>query len=272
MSLNQSLDDLKNAFSDSDQTMPVLFVGHGNPMNAIEDNEYSRTWMNVGKELPRPNAILCVSAHWETRGTFVTGMDKPKTIHDFGGFPRELYECQYPAPGSPELARLTQETVKQAAVRLDQSWGLDHGTWSVMCRMFPKADIPVVQLSLDRTQSPEFHYALGKELLALRHKGVIIVGSGNIVHNLGVINWQGGAYDWAIEFDDTIKQLILSGDHDSITHYQKLGQTARLAIPTNEHYLPLLYILALQEKQEPVRFFNDSIDMGSLSMRSIQIG
>lgn len=272
MSLNQTLDDLKNAFPDSDQKMPVLFVGHGNPMNAIEDNEYSQTWTNVGKTLPRPNAILCVSAHWETRGTLVTGMDQPKTIHDFGGFPRELYECQYPAPGSPVLARLTQETVKQVSVRLDQSWGLDHGTWSVLNRMFPKADIPVVQLSLDRMQAPEFHYALGKELQALRRKGVMIVGSGNIVHNLGVINWQGGAYDWAIEFDETIKRLILSGDHDSITHYQKLGQAARLAIPTNEHYLPLLYILALQEKLEPVRFFNEGVDMGSLSMRSVQIG
>lgn len=271
MSLHQILDDLNQAFPDSDQKMPAMFAGHGNPMNAIEDNDFSRTWEKIGKELIKPKAILCVSAHWETRGTLVTGMDKPKTIHDFGGFPRELYECQYPAPGSPPLARLTQGTVKKTSVRLDETWGLDHGTWSVLCRMFPQADIPVVQLSLDRTQSPEFHYALGQELRALRHKGVLIVGSGNIVHNLGMIAWEGGTYDWAVEFDATIERLIVAGDHDSIAHYQKLGQAARLAIPTNEHYLPLLYILALQDPNDQVRFFNDTIDMGSLSMRSLLI-
>lgn len=271
MSVNQILDDLNKAFPDSDQKMPVMFAGHGSPMNAIEDNEYSRAWEKLGKALSKPKAILCVSAHWESRGTLVTGMAQPKTIHDFGGFPRELYECQYPAPGSPPLAQLTQATVKQTSVRLDETWGLDHGTWSVLCRMFPQADIPVVQLSLDRTQPPEFHYALGQELRALRHKGVLIVGSGNIVHNLGMIVWEGGTYDWAVEFDETIKRLILSGDHDSITHYQKLGQAARLSIPTNEHYLPLLYILSLQDTQDQVQFFNDKLDMGSLSMRSVLI-
>ncbi len=271
MSLNQTLEKLHTQFTDSDQKMPVLFVGHGNPMNAIEDNEFTRGWTKVGKALPKPNAILCVSAHWETNGTQVTGMDQPKTIHDFGGFPRELFEYKYPAPGSPELARLTQETVRKAPVGLDQNWGLDHGTWSVLTRMFSNADIPVVQLSLDRTQAPEFHYALGKGLRALRNKGILIVGSGNIVHNLGTAVFKDGAYDWAIEFDETIKKLIESGNHDSITHYQNLGKAARLSIPTNEHYLPLLYTLALQDTQEQVRFFNDRVTMGSLSMRSMVI-
>jgi len=272
MALDQTLEELKTAFAESDRKLPALFVGHGSPMNAIEDNEFSRAWTQVGKAMPRPNAILCVSAHWETNGTQVTAMERPKTIHDFGGFPQELYEMQYPAPGSPELARLIQANVNKTQVRMDQDWGLDHGTWSVLCRMFPKADIPVIQLSLDHTQAPEYHYALGKELRSLRNKGILIVGSGNIVHNLRMIAWQDDKpYDWAIEFDETIKQLIVSGDHDSITHYEKLGKAARLAVPTNEHYLPLLYILALQDKQEKVRFFADRMSLGSLSMRSVWI-
>ncbi|HTP09206.1 MAG TPA: 4,5-DOPA dioxygenase extradiol [Anaerolineae bacterium] len=271
MSLNQTLRDLHAAFPDSDQKMPVLFVGHGNPLNAIEDNEYSRAWAEVGQSLPRPNAILCISAHWETIGTQVTGMNKPKTIHDFGGFPRELFEFQYAAPGSIELAYLTKEVVKGTAVDIDQNWGLDHGTWSVLCRMFPEANVPVVQLSLDRSQKPDYHYALGKELQALRNKGVLIIGSGNIVHNLRTAVWREGAYDWAIEFDAKIKDLVLDGNHDSIVHYQTLGQTANLAIPTDEHYLPLLYALSLQAKNEQVKFFADRVTMGSLSMRSLWI-
>ncbi len=272
MSLNQPLQELQDAFADTDQKMPALFVGHGSPLNAVEDNEFSRAWAEAGQALPRPKAILCISAHWETAGTQVTGMDKPKTIHDFGGFPPELYALEYAAPGSSDLARLAQATVQQTQVRLDEDWGLDHGTWSVLCRMFPAADIPVVQLSLDRTQQPEFHYALGKELQALRNKGVLILGSGNIVHNLRRAVFQAGtAYDWAIEFDETLKQLMVAGNHDPIVHYQNLGQAARLAIPTNEHYLPLLYILALQDKQEHIRFFADKVTMGSLSMRSLWI-
>ncbi|MFN8598588.1 MAG: 4,5-DOPA dioxygenase extradiol [Anaerolineae bacterium] len=271
MSLNQTLRDLNAAFPDSDQKMPVLFVGHGNPMNALEDNEYSRAWAEVGQALPVPNAILCISAHWETIGTQVTGMDKPKTIHDFGGFPRELFEFQYPAPGSIELAYLAKETVKGTNVDIDQNWGLDHGTWSVLCRMFPEANVPVVQLSLDRSQRPDYHYALGQQLEALRNKGVLIIGSGNIVHNLRTAVWREGAYDWAIEFDATIKDLVLNGNHAPIVNYQTLGQAARLAIPTNEHYLPLLYILSLQGKNEQVKFFADRVTMGSLSMRSLWI-
>ncbi len=260
-------------FADSDQKMPALFVGHGSPLNAIEDNEFSRAWIETGRALPTPRAILCVSAHWETRGTRVTAMEQPKTIHDFGGFPRALYEYQYPAPGSPDLARLIQETVTQAKVGLDDEWGLDHGAWSVLCRMFPRADIPVVQLSLDHFQPPEFHYALGRELRALRNKGVLIVGSGNIVHNLGAAIFDADQqFDWAIEFDETIKRLILAGEHDPIVHYENLGRVAQLAVPTNEHYLPLLYILALQDPGEPVRFFAERVSMGSLSMRSMWIG
>jgi 4,5-DOPA dioxygenase extradiol len=240
-------------------------------MNAIEDNEFSGAWEEEGKALPKPNAILCISAHWETAGTQVTAMDRPRTIHDFGGFPRELYDKVYPAPGSPALARLVQQTVHTTGVRLDQAWGLDHGTWSVLCRMFPGADIPVVQLSLDRTRKPAFHYALGKELRPLRHRGILIVGSGNIVHNLWMAAWQEEGYEWAIEFDETIKQLILAGDHDPIVHYEGLGQAARLAIPTNEHYLPLLYTLAVQDRQEQARFFAERVTLGSISMRSLQI-
>lgn len=255
-----------------DKTMPVLFVGHGSPMNAIEDNEFSRAWAEVGRALARPEAILCISAHWETAGTAVTAMERPETIHDFGGFPRKLYEAQYPAPGSPRLARRVQEMVKTAQVRLDQSWGLDHGTWSVLCRMFPQADVPVVQLSLDRTQGGAYHYGLGKELRALRDEGILIVGSGNVVHNLRMIAWQDAGYDWAVEFDETARRLILSGEHDPLIHYQDLGRAARLSIPTNEHYLPLLYALALQDEGEPIQFFAERVTLGSISMRSVRIG
>ena len=240
-------------------------------MNAIEENEFSQAWIEAGQTLPRPRAILCISAHWETSGTLVTAMEQPRTIHDFGGFPRALYEKTYPAPGSPELARLIQETVQKAEIRLDHAWGLDHGTWSVLCQMFPAADIPVVQLSLDRSKEPASHYELGKELRELRDQGILILGSGNIVHNLRIATFQDKQYDWAIEFDETIKRLIVSSDHDSIIHYRELGQAASLAIPTNEHYLPLLYILALQEQGEHVRFFNERVTLGSISMRSLWI-
>jgi 4,5-DOPA dioxygenase extradiol len=272
MSLNETLEALHQKFPYTAQRMPALFVGHGSPMNAVEDNEYSHAWAQVGRELPQPTAILCVSAHWETRGTLVTGMERPKTIHDFGGFPPELYAAQYPAPGSPELAQLTVEMVRRVEVCLDQSWGLDHGTWSVLTKMFPDADIPVIQFSLDRTQDPEYHYALGQELRDLRKRGVLIIGSGNIVHNLRAIQFDGAAFDWAVEFDETIKNLILDGNHRDIVHYEQFGSAARLAIPTNEHYLPLLYVLGLQEEAEQLHFFTDTVSHGSLSMRSVWIG
>jgi len=261
-----------SGFAGSDVKMPALFIGHGSPMNAIEDNEFSRTWIEASRSLPRPQAILCISAHWETTGARVTAMDQPKTIHDFYGFPRELYETHYSAPGSPNLARLTQETVRTTQVRPDYEWGLDHGTWSVLCRLFPDADVPVVQLSLDRTQEAAFHYELGKELRPLRRKGVLIVGSGNLVHNLRLVAWQEGAYDWAVEFDDKIRQLILAGDHGAIVRYDEMGRAARLAVPTNEHYLPLLYALAVQDPDDQISFFADKVTMGSISMRSVRIG
>ncbi len=252
--------------------MPVLFMGHGSPMNAIEDNDFSRGWIEAAKAIPRPKAILCISAHWETRGLGVTAMGKPPTIHDFGGFPPELYAMQYPAPGSPEVARRVGELIHSAPVIPDQRWGLDHGTWSVLCRMYPEADIPVVQLSLDRTQESPFHYQLGQELRPLREEGVLIVGSGNIVHNLRLISWDGEPFDWAVDFDRRVKDWILSGNHDPIIHYEKQDRAAELAINSAEHYLPLLYVLGAMQPGEPVSFFNEQVFAGSLSMRCVRSG
>jgi len=265
---------LQPDFAESAAKMPALFIGHGSPMNAIEDNEFCQAWIEAGRSLPRPQAILCVSAHWETSGTQVTAMEQPRTIHDFGGFPPALYAQQYPAPGSPALARLVQETVKDVRIDLDASWGLDHGAWSVLIRMFPQADIPVVQLSLDTTQPPAFHYALGQALRPLRNRGILIVGSGNVVHNLRAarLDDEHGAYDWAREFDATARRLIVARDHQALVNYERLGPSARLAIPTHEHYLPLLYVLSLQEPGDEVSFFAERIVYYALSMRSLRIG
>jgi 4,5-DOPA dioxygenase extradiol len=252
--------------------MPVLFIGHGNPMNAIEDNEFSRAWSAAGQALPRPKAILCVSAHWETAGVKVTAMEQPKTIHDFYGFPRELFELQYPAPGAPDVAELVRHAIKLTAVQPDMQWGLDHGTWSVLTRMFPQADVPVVQLSLDRTQAAPFHYALGQQLKELRDEDVLIVGSGNVVHNLRLAVFEDTAYDWALDFDGKIKQWIVDGDHDALVQYHKHGQTAALAINSAEHYLPLLYTLGLQDEGEPIEFFAEKVWGGSVSMRCVRFG
>ena len=266
--------------TDSPQTMPVLFIGHGTPMNAIEDNEFSRGWREVGKALPKPKAILCISAHWETEGTLVTGMEKPRTIHDFGGFPQELFEVRYPAPGNPWLARETKNSVKKTEVRLDDDWGLDHGSWSVLRQMFPAADIPVVQLSLDYTRPAPEHFALAKELAPLRQKGILILGSGNMVHNLGRVVVRGDGlrdfnkpfgFDWAIEANELFKQLINENRHLELADYLSLGQAVRLAVPTPEHYLPMLYTLALKQKSESIIFFNDQPVGGSLTMTSLII-
>lgn len=254
------------------KTMPVIFVGHGSPMNALEDNEFSQTWEALGHRLPKPGAIVCISAHWETVGPQVTSMEKPRTIHDFGGFPRELFEMLYPAPGSPALADSVIKGIQSPEIKPDLHWGLDHGSWSVLCRMYPKADIPVIQFSLDRTRSGEYHYNLGQQLKFLRKQGVLIVGSGNIVHNLMMINWNGAAFDWASEFDEKAKNWILKEDHEPLIHFEKQGRSATLAINSAEHYLPLLYVLGAQEKGEPVEFFNESIFAGSLSMRGLVIG
>ena len=252
-------------------TMPTIFVGHGSPTNAIEDTPFTDSWAAVGRSLPRPEGILSISAHWETSGTFVSAMDRPKTIHDFYGFTDTLYAKQYPAPGSPALASLVQETITSIPVTSNLDWGLDHGTWSVLCRMFPKADIPVVQLSLDATKLPEEHYAIGKELRALRNRGILIFGSGNIVHNLGRLVWEDSAHDWAVAFDEKVRNLIMAGDHQALVNYQRLGHEALQSVPTNEHYLPLLYVLATKDSDETVQFFAEGVTLGAISMRSLLI-
>lgn len=270
-SLHQATKNLK-----ATERMPALFVGHGNPMNAIEDNLFTQGFRAIAKELPKPNAILCISAHWETRGTFVTAMKQPETIHDFGGFPRSLYEVQYPAPGSPELALEIQQNITSTSVNLTDDWGLDHGCWTVAKFLFPEANIPVVEMSIDYSKPTAFHYQLGKELAALRRKGVIIIGSGNSIHNLRMVDWHkmdivDYGYDWAIEANEKIRQLIVDGDHHSLVNFDKLGKEFKLAIPTTEHFIPLLYTLALQEKDEKTIIFNDHLVAGSLNMMSVKL-
>lgn len=256
--------------------MPVIFFGHGSPMNAIEKNEFSETWKDLGRKIEKPTAILCISAHWETAGTYVTAMDQPRTIHDFGGFPKELYAIKYPAPGNPTLAEKIKSGIQSTNIGLDTSWGLDHGCWSVIKHLYPEADVPVLQMSIDYTKGPEYHFALAKELASLRRKGVMIVGSGNIVHNLSMVAWDkmdisGYAYDWATEANNKMKSSILSGDYKPLLEYNKQGQAFRLAIPTPEHFIPLLYILALKESDENPFLFNDVAMMGSLTMTSVLI-
>lgn len=271
--------ELRSIISSGESTvkMPVLFIGHGSPMNAIEDNEFSRSWNDLGYSLPVPKAILCVSAHWETAGTFVTAMLKPPTIHDFGGFPRQLYEIQYPASGSPELAYNVKQTVSKTLVGLDEKWGLDHGAWSVIRKIYPDANIPVIQMSLDYHKSAQSHYDLAKELSSFRRKGVLIIGSGNLVHNLGRIAWDHASdpefgFDWALQANEVFKRLILSNNYEELINYQMLGKEVHMAIPTPDHYLPMLYSLALKEENEALTFFNDKAVMGSLTMTSFQIG
>jgi 4,5-DOPA dioxygenase extradiol len=258
-----------------DELMPVLFIGHGSPMNGIEDNEFSSKWAELGRTMPVPKAVLVVSAHWFTRGTAVTAMNLPKTIYDFGGFPQALFDVKYPAPGSPVLAQELSGLVTSTQVELDHDWGLDHGAWTVLTHMFPEANIPVLQLSMDYTKDPRAHYELAKELNQLRRKGVLIMGSGNMVHNLRMLRWEmmnGGGYDWAMEINDQFKSLIMNRDHRPLMDYKSLGSAAMMAIPTPEHYLPLLYTLGLQNDQEEVTLFNDKAVGGSLTMTSVKIG
>ena len=257
--------------------MPVLFMGHGSPMNAIEDNEFTREWARLAKTLPRPKAILCVSAHWLTRGTFVTAMEKPPTIHDFGGFPQELFAVQYPAPGSPAMAEETMRTIRGTRVAADHEWGLDHGAWSVIKKMYPDADVPVLQFSIDYHQAPQWHYNLGKELAPLREKGVLILASGNMVHNLrkvafDKINGPEYGFDWAMEMKAKFAKHIKAREHAPLIDYTSMGEAAKLAIPTPDHYYPLLYALGLQEKGEEAALFNDKAVAGSLTMTSVRIG
>jgi len=276
---SMKLTDLKKITDDfkSSDLMPVLFTGHGSPMNGIEDNAFTEYWKKLGREIAPPTAVLCISAHWLTKGTKVTAMNSPKTIHDFGGFPQALFDVQYPAPGNPELAKETAGLIKSTHVGLDHAWGLDHGTWSVVKQMYPDANIPVLQLSIDYNQPAAYHYALAQELATLRTKGVLIIGSGNMVHNLRMIAWDKAqepefGYDWALELNTKFKELILERNHNPLIHYEKLGNATRYAIPTPDHYYPLLYTLGLQNKKEQASIFNDKAVMGSVTMTSVKIG
>ena len=255
--------------------LPTLFLGHGSPMNAIQQNGFTKAWKSIGQAIPRPKAILAISAHWFVPGSGVTISTSPKTIHDFGGFPEELYHVNYPAPGDPALARRVQELLTPVPVNADHTWGLDHGTWSVLAHVYPKADIPVVQLSIDRTKSATFHFDIGQRLAPLRDEGILIFGSGNLVHNLRAYAWGqtiSEPYDWAARFETEARQILVSGDHKPLIEYEKLGPDARLAIPTAEHYLPLLYILGTRQSHEHISFPVEGTDGGSISMLGVQVG
>jgi 4,5-DOPA dioxygenase extradiol len=254
--------------------VPTLFLGHGNPLNAIGANDWTRAWQSLGRELPRPRAVLAVSAHWYLPGTAVTVMPWPRTIHDFGGFPRELYAVSYPAPGDAALARRVQQLLAPLPVALDEGWGLDHGAWSVLCHMYPDAAVPVVQLSIDAREPPAFHYELGARLRALRTEGILLLGSGNIVHNLRVYAWgkPAEAYDWALRFEQQVRAQLDAGEHAALIDYAALGEDARLSIPTPEHYLPLLYVMGASAPAERVRYPVQGMDGGSVSMLAVQFG
>lgn len=254
---------------------PALFLGHGNPLNALQSNAWTRSWAGLGEQLGRPRAVLSISAHWYIEGTAVTAMESPRTIHDFGGFPRELFEVRYPAPGDTALAARIQHLLAPVPVRADRSWGLDHGSWSVLCHLFPRADVPVLQLSIDETQPPSFHYELGARLRPLREEGILLLGSGDIVHNLHAYAWgrhPQQPYDWALRFEARVRAQLLSGDHAPLIEYSSLGSDALLAVPTPEHYLPLLYILGAGAAGERVSFPVEGMDGGSVSMLAVQLG
>lgn len=272
---NNALKELTNSGKRTGK-LPVLFLGHGSPMNAIEENQFVQGFRKVSAEIEKPSAILCISAHWETRGTFVTAMKHPRTIHDFSGFPAALYDVRYSAPGSPKIAEETKKLVKKTKVESDKNWGLDHGAWSVIKHMYPNADVPVIQMSLDYTKPADFHYELAKELAMLRERGVLIVGSGNMVHNLRMVAWDrinddGYGYDWALEAMEKMQNFILDDNHVPLVNYGAQGTAFNLAIPTPEHYLPLLYALAIKEKKDNISIFNHSAIAGSLAMTSVKI-
>jgi len=268
---------LHELYAETDVIMPALFVGHGSPMNGIEDNLFSNQWKKLGTELPVPKAVLVISAHWLTKGTFVTAVDKPQTIHDFGGFPQALFDAQYPASGDPQLARSISELVTEPVIGLDHEWGLDHGSWTILKHIYPKAEIPVLQLSIDYNQPPSYHYELAKAIAGLRKRGILIIGSGNMVHNLRMVdfarlNEDNYGFDWALELNDIFKTKILAGDHQALINYTSLHKASKLAIPTPDHYYPLLYALGLQQPSDTVRFFNDRAVAGSLTMTSVVLG
>ena len=277
--VGQKLKDLNNMIDSMDNTpkMPVLFLGHGSPMNAIEENDFVAGFRSISKTIPKPKAILCVSAHWETQGTLATAMEHPPTIHDFGGFPEELFKVQYPALGDPSLAQTVKALVTKTNIGLDHQWGLDHGTWSVVKHLYPNADIPIIQMSLNKKLTPQDHYELAKEIKPLREKGILIIGSGNMVHNLRILAWDKLSaseygFDWALEANEKMKKYILNEDHESLINFRSQGRAFDLSIPTPEHYLPLLYVLALKDQNDNVTLFNEKLVAGSLSMTSIKIG
>lgn len=272
-----SLYNFTKEFKVREKLQPVFFIGHGSPMNGIENNVFSEQWKEIGKQIDLPSAVLVISAHWLTKGTHVTAMKEPKTIHDFGGFPQALFDVQYPAPGSPFLAGETAKLITSTDVGLDHDWGLDHGTWTVVRHMFPDANVPVLQLSIDYNQPASYHYNLAKQLFDLRKRGVLILGSGNMIHNLRMLDWRsidspGFGFDWAIELNDIFKKKILSKDHTSLINYEGLSKNAKLAIPTPDHYYPMIYNLALQSEKDNLEFFNDDYVGGSLSMTSFRFG
>ncbi len=256
--------------------MPAVFFGHGNPMNALARNQYTEAWAAIGASFPRPRAILCISAHWYIQDAAVTVSTAPRTIHDFGGFPRELFEVQYPAPGDPELAARVRKLLAPLPVRRDESWGLDHGTWSVLCHVYPNADVPVVQLSIDENQPASFHYEIGRRLAPLREDGILIIGSGNLVHNLHAYAWGQHTvepYEWAVSFERRVRELLLAGESKPLIDYEnELGKEAMLAVPTPDHYLPLLYVIGTRTESEPVSFPVEGVDGGSISMLAVRLG
>ncbi len=259
----------------SSNRLPAIFFGHGNPMNALSNNDYTRAWAAIGVSVPRPKAIVCVSAHWYVPGSAVTISTSPRTIHDFGGFPEELYRVQYPAPGDPDLARRIQQLLTPTPVYLDDRWGLDHGTWSVLRHVYPQADVPVIQLSIDETQPPAFHYEIGRRLRPLRENGILLVGSGNLVHNLHTYAWGRHIvqpFDWAVRFERRARELMSNGDERTIVEYEELGRDAILSVPTPDHYLPLLYILGARHRGEEVIYPVEGVDGGSISMLAVQVG
>ena len=255
--------------------MPAIFFGHGNPMNALQSNGWTKAWATMGNTMPKPKSIVCVSAHWYLSATLVSAQERPRTIHDFGGFPRELFEIQYPAPGDPELANRVIDLLAPVSVGADMRWGLDHGTWSVLRHVFPEADVPVIQISIDDSQPAEFHYDTAKRLSSLRDEGVLIMGSGNLVHNLHAYAWgrqQVEPLDWGVRFEERARELLLDGAHDPLIAYETLGRDAILSIPTPDHYLPLLYVIAQMREGEAISFPVEGFDGGSVSMLSVQIG
>ena len=257
------------------EILPAIFFGHGNPMNALRENDYTAGWRRIGRQLRRPKAILAISAHWFVPEVGVTVMTAPRTIHDFGGFPRELYQVRYPAPGDPALARRVQALLAPLPVTLDESWGLDHGTWSVLAHVYPQADVPVVQLSIDEARAPAFHFELGRRLAPLLQEGVLIVGSGNLVHNLQTYAWeryQAELYDWAVRFEQAAREMLLAGEYQPLVDYETLGRDAALSIPTPDHYLPLLYVVATRQQGETMNFPVEGVDGGSISMLAVQVG